>query len=671
MNCATLSYSDTEEMARFVEVSVDEELRILILEDVATDGELVERELASAGLTFDAKRVATRDAFRQELGTRLPDLILADFSLPGFDGIEALSIVQQECPEVPFVFVSGAIGEERAIETLKRGATDYVLKQRLSRLEPAVRRALGEAEERANRRRAERALRRTEEKRRVLLDINNAIITNLDRQALFDAITQALRKILPFDAMVLTLYDAKKDVLRVAALEGALLAKPWGVGTEIPREGSHWGCILDQRQPLVRGDLTQARRSATEHELLRAGIHSYVVVPLMAKRKTLGTLNMASRAPDRYTDEDAAFLMEVAYQVAQAIENMLAYEEIAELKTQLERENLYLQEEIKTKHNFDQIVGDSPVMAKMLQAIETVAPTEATVLICGETGTGKELVARAVHNLSPKRHKPLVTVNCAALPANLVESELFGHEKGAFTGAVARKIGRFELADGGTIFLDEIGDLPLELQAKLLRVLQESEFERVGGSQTIKVDVRVIAATNCELAKAMREERFRSDLYYRLNVFPITVPPLRERRVDIPPLVQSFVKRYGAKLGKQIEAIPQRRMAALQAYAWPGNVRELENVIERAVILSQGPGLELGDWGPPPGGAAAGGAPLPTLDDLQRQHILEVLELTGWRVSGVSGAAELLGLKPTTLEARMRKLGIRRGKRLNQTQAAQ
>ncbi len=670
MNDVSSGRSGGEEAPRSGGVVADE-LRILILEDVATDAELVEHELASAGLTFDAKRVATRDAFRQELRTRLPDLILADFSLPGFDGIEALSIAQQECPEVPFVFVSGAIGEERAIETLKAGATDYVLKQRLTRLEPAVRRALAEAEERSARRRAERALRRSEKQHRALLEINNAIIANLDRQALFDAITQALRNILPFDALALTLYDAKKDALRVAALDGALLAKQFGVGTEIPREGSHLGWILDHRQPLVRGDLTQARRSGTEHELLKAGIHSYVVVPLIAKQNTLGTLNMASRVPDRYTDEDAAFLMEVAYQVAQAIENMLAYEEITELKTRLERENLYLQEEIKTKHNFDEIVGDSPAIAKMLQAIETVAPTDATVLICGETGTGKELVARAVHNLSPKRHKPLVTVNCAALPATLIESELFGHEKGAFTGAVVRKIGRFELADGGTIFLDEIGDLPLELQAKLLRVLQQGEFERVGSSQTSKVDVRVIAATNRELAKAMQEERFRSDLYYRLNVFPIAVPPLRERRDDIPPLVQSFVKRYGAKMGKQIEAIPQRRMAALQAYTWPGNVRELENVIERAVILSQGPKLELGDWRPQPGDVTTGGPGVPTLDELQRQHILEVLELTNWRVSGASGAAELLGLRPTTLEARMKKLGIRRGERLEHPQTAQ
>jgi transcriptional regulator with GAF, ATPase, and Fis domain len=298
-------------------------------------------------------------------------------------------------------------------------------------------------------------------------------------------------------------------------------------------------------------------------------------------------------------------------------------------------------------------------MKKVLQAVETIAPTYAGVLILGETGTGKELIARAIHNLSSRKAKPLVKVNCAALPAGLIESELFGHEKGAFTGALSRRIGRFELAHGGTIFLDEIGELLLDLQVKLLRVLQDGEVERVGGANTIKVAVRVIAATNRDLQKAMQEGRFRQDLFYRLHVFPIQLPPLRERREDIPLLVKYFAMKYGKTLGKRIETIPQKTMDALQAYPWPGNVRELEHAIERAVILSQGPRLELGDWLSQPGVTTRDSRVL-TLTEVDRDHIIAVLELTGWHVSGERGAAKLLGMRPTTLEARMKKLGIQR-----------
>ncbi|MCI0483150.1 MAG: sigma 54-interacting transcriptional regulator, partial [candidate division NC10 bacterium] len=293
------------------------------------------------------------------------------------------------------------------------------------------------------------------------------------------------------------------------------------------------------------------------------------------------------------------------------------------------------------------------------KAVETVAPTDATVLLLGETGTGKELIARALHDLSPRKDRALVRLNCAALPAGLIESELFGHEKGAFTGALGRKIGRFELADGGTIFLDEVGDLPPDLQAKLLRVLQEGDFERVGSTATLKVDVRVIAATHRDLEKASQEGTFRPDLYYRLSVFPIAIPPLRERKEDIPLLVKHFVLKYGAKFGKQVETIPEKTMHALLDYSWPGNVRELENVVERAVIVNMGSQLELGEWLPKPGVTEVGARVL-MLEELEREHITKTLELTGWRVSGERGAAKLLGLKPTTLGARMRKLGITR-----------
>src|SRR6266581_7854913 len=327
-------------------------------------------------------------------------------------------------------------------------------------------------------------------------------------------------------------------------------------------------------------------------------------------------------------------------------------------KARLEAQNTYLQEEIQTQHNFEEIIGSSPAIKKVLKNVETVAPTDSTVLIAGETGTGKELIARAIHNLSRRKDRVLVKVNCAAIPAGLIESELFGHEKGAFTGALSRKLGRFELADGATIFLDEIGDLPLDLQAKLLRVLQEGEFERLGNSRTLKVNVRVVAATNRELEKLTQSGGFRHDLYYRLNVFPIRLPALRERKEDIPLLVRHFVRTYATKMGKKIETIPQSFMQALQDYPWPGNVRELANVIERAVILTAGPILELGEWrakGPTPVGGQ-----IPTLEELEQQHIISVLDRTGWRVSGEKGAAHLLGLKPTTLEARMKKLGITR-----------
>ena len=327
--------------------------------------------------------------------------------------------------------------------------------------------------------------------------------------------------------------------------------------------------------------------------------------------------------------------------------------------SRLQIANVYLREEVGTEYEVEEIVCTATAMRKVLESVERVAGTDSTVLVTGETGTGKELIARAIHKLSERKGELLVTVNCAALPSGLIESELFGHEKGAFTGALSRKIGRFEMADRGTIFLDEIGDLPMELQAKLLRVLQEGEFERVGGAETFKVDVRVIAATNHDLQKAMEEQRFRADLYYRLNVFPICIPPLREHRDDIPLLVTHFAMKYATKMGKKIEAIPKATMNALVAYAWPGNVRELQNIIERAVILSQGAHLTLGDWLPKPSASPSGTRVL-SLDELERQHITDVLEMTGWRVSGDNGAASILDIKPTTLEARMKKLGIKR-----------
>ena len=333
--------------------------------------------------------------------------------------------------------------------------------------------------------------------------------------------------------------------------------------------------------------------------------------------------------------------------------------ELEILKERLQEENFYLQEEIKLEHNFGEIIGQSQVFKKALMQVEQVAITDTTVFINGETGTGKELIARAIHDISSRKNRPLVKVNCAAIPLDLIESDLFGHEKGAFTGALSQKIGRFELADEGTIFLDEIGDIPKELQVKLLRVLQEGEFERLGNPNTIKVDVRVIAATNRDIEKMVAVGDFREDLFYRLNVFPLNSPPLRKRIDDIPMLVKHFIQKYSAKTGKMIQTIPKSAMDTLQSYHWPGNVRELENIIERALVISQGTKLELGDWFSRLESEDSQKYIL-SMQDLERKHILKVLDLTSWRVSGKGGAAEILDLKPTTLEARMKKLGIER-----------
>jgi len=344
---------------------------------------------------------------------------------------------------------------------------------------------------------------------------------------------------------------------------------------------------------------------------------------------------------------------------AEALQNALA--EVERLKNRLQAENIYLQNEIDLVHNFENIVTRSEKLKQVLRSVEKVAATDATVLILGESGTGKELLARAVHRISDRGDRPLVKVNCSALPANLIESELFGHEKGAFTGAISKKIGRYELANGGTIFLDEIADLPLELQAKLLRVLQEGEFERLGNPKTFKVDARVIAATNRDLEQGIELGNFREDLFYRLNVFPITIPPLRERKEDIPILVSHFVHIYGRKIGKKIESIPKHVLNTLEKYDWPGNVRELENIIERAVIVSPGKQLVVGDWLHEHGvlHSLSHGS---TLVEMERKHIIEILEMTGWRVSGEKGAAKILGLNPKTLDSKMRKLHIKRKK---------
>jgi formate hydrogenlyase transcriptional activator len=503
------------------------------------------------------------------------------------------------------------------------------------------------------------ALRASEERQRVLLDVNNAIVTCLDRDSLFTATATALRPVIPFDRCALVLHDPVKNVFRVLGVAGVVPSPPViPLGTEWPRHGSRSGWILDHRAPLLTTDLRDPPSFVEHAALLKEGLRSAVSVPLNAKGRVLGTLNVASRLPGRYGHDVTLLLAGIGEQVALAMENLLAYEEITALKTRLEEENLYLQEEVRTEAAFGEVVGESPAILAVLANVRKVAKTDSTVLVTGETGTGKELVVRAIHALSRRAAKLLVKVNCAALPAGVIESELFGHEKGAFTGALTRKVGRFELANGGTLFLDEVGDLPLDLQAKLLRVLQDGEFERVGGTQTLKVDVRLIAATNRNLERAVAEERFRADLFYRLNVFPIVIPPLRKRLQDVPRLARHFAMTYSAKMGKPVGRLSDAILARLASYAWPGNVRELQNVIERAVILSPRGRFVLGEIAAPAGESPK--VQTRSLEDVERQHIVAVLEETGWRVSGERGAAKALGLKRTTLEARMKKLDIHR-----------
>jgi len=672
------------------------------------------------------------------------------------------------------------------------------------------------------------------ERYRSLLEINNAVISNLTREALFRAITQALHRVIPSDRTAIFLHESQKGVLQLFVLESSLPSEHLVVGWEETPVKSSVGWVFEHQQPLLRLDLETERQFPTEDLSLADGVRSYVVVPLIGRGRCVGTLSVASTNPHRYSDADADFLQEAASQIALAVENMRSYEEsqqevalrrgaeeslramhqfsqeiingasegiivydsalryvafnrfmenltgkraeevlgkyapevfpflrekgmdvmlrralegetvtcpdvlirmptgrevwelnryaphrdaqgniigvialisditqrkqmedalrkalveVQVLKDRLHAENVYLQEEIRREHDFVEMVGNSPALLAALRKVEKVAATDSSVLIFGETGTGKELIARAIHSRSPRKDRPLVKVNCSAISAGLVESELFGHVKGAFTGALERRTGRFELADGGTIFLDEVGELPLETQVKLLRVLQEGELEPVGSSTTLRVDVRVIAATNRNLEEAVRSSRFRSDLFYRLNVFPLEMPPLRERRSDIPQLVMYFLSRFSKKFAKPIQTVSQESMESLMSYPWPGNIRELQNIVERAVVLSQGPILKLGpdllpvetsgdgradgrsghsgrqaisDGVAVPFSNELGASGLVTLEEMERSHIMAALQQSHGVIEGPKGAAMTLKLHPNTLRSRMKKLGIKR-----------
>ena len=502
---------------------------------------------------------------------------------------------------------------------------------------------------------------RERDRLKLLLAVNNAVVSNLALSELFRAIPNSVRNALQCDAACLSLPEADKQHLRVYGLDF-----PHGRGflreeMILSLEGSSPGTAFRTGKSLVFSSAPTSLDEVATRVNEGEGFQSGCFIPIIRQGRVLGVLHLLDRRPNAFNQEDVEFLSQVSSQVAIALENALEYRELSESKEKLAEERLYLAREIRTEHGFEEILGRSPALQRVLRQAETVAPTGSTVLVQGETGTGKELVARAIHNLSSRQDNIFVKLNCAAIPLGLLESELFGHEKGAFTGAIARKIGRFELAHKGTLFLDEIGDIPPELQPKLLRVLQEQEFERLGSTRSIRVDVRLVAATNRDLAKMVEQREFRADLYYRLNVFPILIPPLRDRREDIPVLVNYFTGKYAQAMNKRIERVSPQVIEALMRYPWPGNIRELQNFIERAVILSDGKVLDppLSELRQPAShqNAIAGGV---TLEDAERGHISEALRASGWVIGGQDGAAKRLGIPRTTLIYKMRRLGIAR-----------
>ncbi len=510
-----------------------------------------------------------------------------------------------------------------------------------------------------------RASQQAQERLELLLDLTNRVVSNLNLRDVLREISANIRRVMQCDGVGIDLPSPEDHKLRLYALDFPGSSGVIQEGFEPP---------ASEQDSAVRvfrtGETVIVSREELESSPLavQIGMKSLAHVPLTGRNQIVGVLSLGSLRENAFVAGDMAFLTQIARQVAIAIENALAFGEISELKDKLAQEKLYLEDEIRSELKFEEIVGKSEALRRVLQQVETVAPTDSTVLIYGETGTGKELIARALHNLSARQANAFVKLNCAAIPTGLLESELFGHERGAFTGAIAQRVGRFELANRGTMFLDEIGEVPLELQPKLLRVLQEREFERLGSTRTLRTDARLIAATNRDLDTLVKEQKFRSDLYYRLNVFPVRVPSLRERPEDIPLLVRHFVQQLSRRLSKSIDSIASETMTALVKYPWPGNIRELQNVIERAVILTSGSVLRVQSddlHSSEMGAAPVTSQPAPnrnmraSLDEAERQQILAALEKAKWTVAGPNGAAALLGMKRSTLQSRMQKLGVR------------
>lgn len=498
---------------------------------------------------------------------------------------------------------------------------------------------------------------RVQSQLKLILDLTNQVVSNLEFHELLVTASGSVRRVMSCDAAAVMLANEEGTYLRVHALDFPESRGIFVEGATVPINGTMPGDSFKSGKPIVLNRLDPAEVPPEMYEKAKGeGLNSFCDVPLISKGRLLGVLAVARRKENAFDPDEVAFFVQVANQLAIGVDNAIAYSKIAELTDRLAQEKLYLEDEIRGEIDFEGIVGQSSALRHVLSLVDTVAPSDSTVLLLGETGTGKELIARAIHERSRRKDRTFVKLNCAAIPTGLLESELFGHERGAFTGAISQKIGRLELADRGSLFLDEVGDIPIDIQPKLLRALQEREFERLGSTYTKKVNVRLVAATNRDLEKMIQQREFRQDLYYRLNVFPIRIPPLRERPEDIPLLVSYFTQKYSRQMEKHIESIPASAMKSLSAWHWPGNIRELENFIERSVILTHGSALqvpirELGGNSTP---APVAGA----RETGERDGILRILKDTKGRVAGPQGAAARMGLKRTTLISRMKKLGI-------------
>jgi len=617
---------------------MNQPLRILIVEDSEDDATLLLRVLRREGYKVVYEIVDTPAAMSAALKSKEWDVIISDHVMPHFSAPEALKLAKKLRPDLPFIIVSGEIDLNLAVLLMQEGARDYIQKRELFRLVPAIKRELGEVKIRREHQQVRDALEISETRYRRLFE------TAQDGILILDADTGQIQDVNPF--LIEMLGYAKEEFLGKSLWEIGVF-KDIKASKAAFLELQSKGYVRYKNLPLETKD---GRPMAVEfvsnvylvnhHKVIQCNIRD------ITERKRLAeSLKKAHNELEQQVEE-------------RTVELKTALSEIKRMKDNLEAENIYLRQEHKTKNKFDNIIGQSDGLKYVLYRAQQVASSNATVLIQGETGTGKELIAFAIHNMSPRKERPLITVNCATLPGNLIESELFGREKGAFTGADSRRMGRFEVANGSTLCLDEIGELPLDLQGKLLRVIQHSEFERLGSSQTIKVDVRIVATTNRDLEEEVRKGRFRQDLFYRLNVFPITVPPLRQRKDDIPLMVQAFTERYSRKMGKQITTIMKETMKALQDYPWPGNVRELESIIERSVILSSGPALHLADKLEISSSTIS--SIVRTLEDSEKSQILKILTETKWRIEGKDGAAAILGIHPSTLRARLHKLEIAR-----------
>ena len=496
---------------------------------------------------------------------------------------------------------------------------------------------------------------------RVLHEITNALVSKLSPDELFAAISGQLDRIIPHFTASIALYDREADELQLYSLQIRGENKIADIARRGPLSGTPLEEAMSTRRPVVFNDMDLAFLTPEVRDIMADhGVRTLCCVPLFTPNNTLGFLNLTRMEAEAFTPADLELLSQVAGQIAIALENSLNYQEVTRLKENLATEKLYLEEELRLDKNLAEVVGESPALQAVVKGVQIVAPTDAIVLISGETGTGKELVARAIHDLSGRKQQTFVKLSCAAIPSGLLESELFGHEKGAFTGATSAKIGRFELAHKGTLFLDEIGEIPLELQSKLLRAIQEQEFERLGSNRTIRVDARIVAATNRDLKQMVDDRLFRSDLYYRLSVFPVRMPPLRERREDIPLLIRHFTRKFAKRLGRNVEVVPSHVIDALTRYDWPGNIRELQNLIERSVILSSGRLLQVPLAEILDGSHADETAAEKVPDAAERDRIIRALKESRGIVGGPHGAAARLGLKRTTLQFRMKKLHISR-----------